>query len=418
MDEKGSDDGALDFSSTSSVAGSLAEEEKHHHNHDSEGHESDTPALQKKIKFEAITVHKAMQKGMLVSVNSPIFSPLHAAHPSATANGVQDGGQQQGRQKRSGSASPALTCVVCNDVSSGKHYGILASPSGRGPDSIDRHSINEETATLKHSPSSSNSGGNANGSGVGDFCARRRDSSSSLYSPSKSAAGPTVEGRGANGCYKDGGDSPSSAAVASSLTSNDADAFYDTSARLLYMAVKWAKNLPSFTSSSYKDQVILLEENWSDLFLLSLFQWSSNMENCPLLLSPPCLNHSTTTPVAQTSNSQHFETDLRYLNDLFNRFHCLTLSSAEFACLKAVVLFRPGLKDAQQIEYLQDQALNMLAQHVRVQHQPIFPLRFGKLLTLIVSLKLMNSSKIESIFFDKTTANKPMEKLLCDMYKN
>ncbi|CAB0037270.1 unnamed protein product [Trichogramma brassicae] len=35
---------------------------------------------------------------------------------------------------------------------------------------------------------------------------------------------------------------------------------YETSARLLFMAVKWAKNLPSFASLPFRDQVILLEE--------------------------------------------------------------------------------------------------------------------------------------------------------------
>jgi hypothetical protein len=33
---------------------------------------------------------------------------------------------------------------------------------------------------------------------------------------------------------------------------------YETSARLLFMAVKWAKNLPSFGSLPFRDQVIYL----------------------------------------------------------------------------------------------------------------------------------------------------------------
>ena len=35
---------------------------------------------------------------------------------------------------------------------------------------------------------------------------------------------------------------------------------YETSARLLFMAVKWAKNLPSFASLSFRDQVICFFE--------------------------------------------------------------------------------------------------------------------------------------------------------------
>lgn len=34
------------------------------------------------------------------------------------------------------------------------------------------------------------------------------------------------------------------------------EAAHETSARLLFMAVKWAKNLPSFASLAFRDQVI------------------------------------------------------------------------------------------------------------------------------------------------------------------
>lgn len=33
------------------------------------------------------------------------------------------------------------------------------------------------------------------------------------------------------------------------------EAAHETSARLLFMAVKWAKNLPSFASLAFRDQV-------------------------------------------------------------------------------------------------------------------------------------------------------------------
>lgn len=38
-----------------------------------------------------------------------------------------------------------------------------------------------------------------------------------------------------------------------------AETVYETSARLLFMAVKWAKNLPSFASLPFRDQVIYLK---------------------------------------------------------------------------------------------------------------------------------------------------------------
>lgn len=61
---------------------------------------------------------------------------------------------------------------------------------------------------------------------------------------------------------------------------------YETSARLLFMAVKWAKNLPSFASLAFRDQVILLEESWAELFLLNAIQWCMPLdESCWTLFS-------------------------------------------------------------------------------------------------------------------------------------
>jgi len=39
------------------------------------------------------------------------------------------------------------------------------------------------------------------------------------------------------------------------LYAHQHETVYETSARLLFMAVKWAKNLPSFARLSFRDQV-------------------------------------------------------------------------------------------------------------------------------------------------------------------
>jgi nuclear receptor subfamily 2 group E member 3 len=158
---------------------------------------------------------------------------------------------------------------------------------------------------------------------------------------------------------------------------------YETSARLLFMAVKWAKNLPSFASLAFRDQVILLEESWSALFLLNAIQWclpleplscslfsvsehcsSNNNNNCSpenkqdkvsiSFVALKCHNDS-----RNVSLTSQIAQDIRTLHDTLCRFKSIIVDPAEFACLKAIVLFRSeakGLKDATQIENLQDQA--------------------------------------------------------------
>uniref|UniRef100_A0A667YIU6 Photoreceptor-specific nuclear receptor n=2 Tax=Myripristis murdjan TaxID=586833 RepID=A0A667YIU6_9TELE len=188
---------------------------------------------------------------------------------------------------------------------------------------------------------------------------------------------------------------------------------YETSARLLFMSVKWAKNLPVFSHLPFRDQVILLEEAWSEMFLLCAIQWSLPLDNCPLLslqdLSP-----------AQQSKAGPPTSDLRILEEVFNRFKALAVDPTEFACLKAIVLFKPevrGLKDPEQVENLQDQSQVLLGQHIHSVY-PSQNARFGRLLLLLPSLHFVSTEKIEQLFFHRTIGSTPMEKLLCDMFKN
>ncbi|XP_031424888.1 photoreceptor-specific nuclear receptor-like isoform X2 [Clupea harengus] len=188
---------------------------------------------------------------------------------------------------------------------------------------------------------------------------------------------------------------------------------YETSARLLFMSVKWAKNLPVFSNLPFRDQVILLEEAWSELFLLCAIQWSLPLDSCPLL-SLPDLAPSMSCKAVLSG------VDVRMLQEIFSRYRILTPDPTELACLKAIVLFKPearGLKDPDQVENLQDQSQVMLGQHIRA-HYPSQPARFGRLLLLLPSLRQVSSERIELLFFHRTIGNTPMEKLLCDMFKN
>ncbi|KAK6624742.1 hypothetical protein RUM44_011602 [Polyplax serrata] len=192
------------------------------------------------------------------------------------------------------------------------------------------------------------------------------------------------------------------------------ETIYETSARLLFMAVKWAKNLPSFASLPFRDQVILLEECWSELFLLNAVQWCLPVESSPLF---SVNEHAATVPNGKSSQTA---ADVRTLNDMLLRYKAVGVDPAEFACLKAIVLFKSetrGLKDPLQVENLQDQAQVMLGQHARGQH-PTQPARFGRLLLMIPLLRHVPTQRVEHIFFQRTIGNTPMEKVLCDMYKN
>ncbi|CAG9568583.1 unnamed protein product [Danaus chrysippus] len=181
----------------------------------------------------------------------------------------------------------------------------------------------------------------------------------------------------------------------------------ETAARLLFMAVKWARNLPSFAGLAFRDQVTLLEEGWSELFLLNAVQWCAPLDAAASALFGT--EHDTGAGECR-----------RRLRAVVSRYRSVLVDPAEFACMKAIVLFKPetrGLKDPLQIENLQDQAQVMLMTHTRTAHGAA-PARFGRLLLLLPLLRLVTPQQLEKEFFAKTIGETPMEKVLADMYKN
>jgi hypothetical protein len=63
-----------------------------------------------------------------------------------------------------------------------------------------------------------------------------------------------------------------------------AETLCETAARLLFMNVKWAKSVPAFVSLPLRDQLMLLEESWRELFVLGASQFNLPWEMGPKLL--------------------------------------------------------------------------------------------------------------------------------------
>lgn len=138
------------------------------------------------------------------------------------------------------------------------------------------------------------------------------------------------------------------------------------------------------TSTFVYSQVILLEESWSELFLLNAIQWCMPLDpaNCAVFsaaehtqnLNSNSINNTSVNTTNNNSSPSAAQTkqiamDIRCLHDTLCRFKSVLVDPAEFACLKAIVLFRSetrGLKDPGQIENLQDQAQVNLTQRITI----------------------------------------------------
>ncbi len=219
---------------------------------------------------------------------------------------------------------------------------------------------------------------------------------------------------------------------------------------------------------SVTPQVILLEEAWSEMFLLCTIQWFLPMDSCPLL-SLPDVSPTQQAKIAPPTVYLHI------LEEIFNRFKALAVDPTEFACLKAIVLFKPGKSDffsnmlllmgehcnschvfdwqrlaasktqskwgicrtshnccwvntsiqftpakvpGKPVATLKHKSVCSLTVSMKFTNFCSCPSRFGRLLLLLPSLHFMSSEKIEQLFFHRTIGSTPMEKVLCDMFKN
>lgn len=82
---------------------------------------------------------------------------------------------------------------------------------------------------------------------------------------------------------------------------------------------------------SYRDQAILLEESWCELFILTAAQWNFPVEES--LLIPAHLS---------LDKKQILSDEARRLRELLARCAILRIDHSEYACLKAIVLFKGG----------------------------------------------------------------------------
>ncbi|VDO99729.1 unnamed protein product [Soboliphyme baturini] len=115
------------------------------------------------------------------------------------------------------------------------------------------------------------------------------------------------------------------------------DNICELAARLLFSAVEWARNIPFFPEFLVTDQVALLRMAWSELFVLNAAQCGMPVHAAPLLAAAG-LHMS---PMA-ADRVVVFMDHIRIFQDQVEKLKALHVDTAEYSCLKAITLFTTG----------------------------------------------------------------------------
>ncbi|CAH1277352.1 COUP transcription factor 2-like isoform X1 [Branchiostoma lanceolatum] len=364
-------------------------------------------------------------------------TPNGGTMPQQTPTAPTQPASQQGQQQSTpttGSQSQHIECVVCGDKSSGKHYGqftcegcksffkrsvrrnLTYSCRGNRTCPIDQHHRNQcQYCRLKK-------------------CLKmgmRREG----VAVQRGRIPPTQHPAGGQYALTNGVDPinghsylsgyislllraepyPTSRYGTQCMQPNNImgiDNICELAARLLFSAVEWARNIPYFPELQVTDQVALLRLVWSELFVLNASQCSMPLHVAPLLAAAG-LHASPMSADRVVAFMDH----IRIFQEQVEKLKALHVDSAEYSCLKAIVLFTSdacGLSDAAHIDSLQEKSQCALEEYVRSQY-PNQPTRFGKLLLRLPSLRTVSSSVIEQLFFVRLVGKTPIETLIRDM---
>ena len=151
----------------------------------------------------------------------------------------------------------------------------------------------------------------------------------------------------------------------------------------LYKIIKWARNLPCFTSSLQEDQILLLQNAWCDLLVLDICGRSMAASGGVFLAKGQCLS-------ARFAELIGLAELVAQIGDLMNLIEGAKIDANEFVCLKVLILLSPGifmnkdsarLKDEQRVQRTHEDVIDALYTYTSSHYKEQL-CKYGEIMTL------------------------------------
>ncbi|KAL8606149.1 hypothetical protein ACOMHN_067132 [Nucella lapillus] len=196
----------------------------------------------------------------------------------------------------------------------------------------------------------------------------------------------------------------------------------ESASRLLFLSMHWTRSLPCFQMLSADTQTTLVRWCWSELFTLGLAQCSQIM--CLPTILAAILNHlQTSLQNGEDKSSQDkvkgVMDHIVRLQDYITSMTQLQVTSAEFAYLKALVLFspdNPSLSSRRHMDHLQERIqrefVHMLVSTSADGSLTAASNRLARLMLRLVPLKTFVATTMEELFFAGLIGNVQIDNII------
>nr|DBA26450.1 TPA: hypothetical protein GDO54_010706 [Pyxicephalus adspersus] len=189
---------------------------------------------------------------------------------------------------------------------------------------------------------------------------------------------------------------------------------------VLLKTVAFIKNVPSFYQLPQEDQILLIHKCWAPLFVLGLAQERVDFEwiqlSVPSLLKKILLNQSSNIDTTVRSDAGVPFRDVQRIRMLLHKLWSLDICTKEYAYLKGMVLFNPGISGMrypQYVQTLQLEAQQTLMEFTSMLHSRSHT-RFAWMLEAVDFVKAIDSKVITELFFKPISGEINLEEVLLE----
>ncbi|RWS27373.1 retinoic acid receptor RXR-alpha-B-like protein, partial [Leptotrombidium deliense] len=198
--------------------------------------------------------------------------------------------------------------------------------------------------------------------------------------------------------------------------------------RQIYQLVDWAKHIPHFTELPIEDQIALLKSGWNELLIAEFSHRSMNVKD-GIVLAPGLIVQRNSAHSAGVGAI--FD---RVLVELVSKMREMKMDKTELGCLRAIVLFNPGLccyyreqrlfnytpaetkgvKSTTQVDNLREKVYAVLEQYCKETYMDQGG-RFAKLLLRLPALRSIGLKCLEHLFYRKLIGETPIDSFLLSL---